>query len=93
MFGNTSYYAASSMRLLRAHTDKQSFIYVDTHCSLGHFPLPENGQWIQGIGLFYGKWPLADQPYFVMEQKAYERDRSYLGSWKLVAPRLRLDAR
>jgi 23S rRNA A2030 N6-methylase RlmJ len=71
--------------LLRGHTDKQSFIYVDTHCSLGHFPLPENGQWKQGIGLFYGrKWPLADQPYFVIEQKAYERDRSYLGSWKLV---------
>ena len=71
--------------LLRGHADTHSFNYVDTHCSLGHFPLPENGQWKQGVGLFYGReWPLSDHPYFVMEQKAYERDRSYLGSWKLV---------
>ena len=71
--------------LLRGHANPQSFKYVDTHCSVGHFPLPENGQWKQGIGLFCDReWPLAKQPYFVMEQKAYETDRSYLGSWKLV---------
>lgn len=71
--------------LLRGRVGNQPFVYADSHCSLGHFTLPESGQWQQGIGLFYRrKWPLADHPYFVMEQKGYETDRSYLGSWKLV---------
>ncbi len=71
--------------LLRKRADSQPFVYADTHCSLGHFTLNENGQWRQGIGQFYGrKWPLADHPYFAMERKAYTIYNSYLGSWKLV---------
>lgn len=71
--------------LLRGRAENQPFVYAESHCSLGHFTLSENGQWEQGIGLFYlRKWPLADHPYFAMEQKAHEADHSYLGSWWLV---------
>lgn len=61
------------------------FVYVDSHCSLGRFSLPEKGQWQEGIGLFYfRKWRLANHPYFVIEQTAFTACRSYLGSWSIV---------
>ncbi len=69
--------------LLQARSDKQPFVYADTHCSLGRFDLIENGQWRQGIGKFYDR-PLPDYPYFAMEQEAYKTCNQYLGSWKLV---------
>lgn len=72
--------------LLRGRGDNQPFVYADTHCSLGRFALIENGQWREGIGMFYEhKWqPLPDYPYFAMEQEAYKTCNQYLGSWKLV---------
>lgn len=71
--------------LLQRHVHDLPFVYADSHCSLGKFTLPENGQWKQGIGQFDGhNWPLAGNPYFAMEQNAYETDHSYLGSWKLM---------
>ncbi|MGO9620858.1 MAG: 23S rRNA (adenine(2030)-N(6))-methyltransferase RlmJ [Desulfobaccales bacterium] len=72
--------------LLQSHNANQPFVYVDTHCSLGHFPLIVNGQWQQGIGRFFGqKWrPLPDYPYFKMEEETYKTCNQYLGSWKLV---------
>jgi 23S rRNA A2030 N6-methylase RlmJ len=71
--------------LLQGHADNQPFVYADTHCSLGHFILNENGQWRQGIGRFYeNDFPLAKYTYFVIERTAYKADKSYLGSWKLV---------
>jgi 23S rRNA A2030 N6-methylase RlmJ len=73
-------------KLLRRRSDSQPFVYADTHCSLGRFPLIDNGQWRQGIGIFYEhKWqPLPDYPYFAIEEKAYKSCNQYLGSWKLV---------
>lgn len=71
--------------LLSRHPASKPFLYVDSHCSLGRFSLPENGQWQHGIGLFYGrKWSLAKHPYFVIEQTAFTACRSYLGSWYIV---------
>ena len=66
------------------------FVYVDSHCSLGRFSLPEKGQWQEGIGLFYcRKWRLANRPYFVIEQTAFTACRSYFGSWSIVQSLLR----
>lgn len=75
--------------LLSRHPPSRPFVYVDSHCSLGRFSLPEKGPWERGIGLFYDrKWRLANHPYFAIEQTAFTACRSYLGSWSIVQSRL-----
>ncbi len=71
--------------LLNVHAANQHFVYADSHCSFGRFPLLQHGQWPQGIGQFYERtWSLDGHPYFVQEREAYATNRSYIGSWKLV---------
>jgi len=66
-----------------------SFSYVDTHCSLGTFPLVGVHEWKDGIGRFYDRdWRLADHPYFALERRACE-SKNYLGSWMIVKELLR----
>ena len=36
--------------LLQRHVEDLLFVYADSHCSLGNFMLPENGQWQRAIG-------------------------------------------
>ncbi len=67
-----------------SRSDAKTFVYVDTHCSLGRFPLSSGGEWGNGIGRFYGKnWELSNHPYFAIENREGSRGL-YLGSWALV---------
>lgn len=71
--------------LIQKCISNKPFVYADTHCSLGRFPLPEHGEWQRGIGPFYGRqWSLSDHFYFRTEQEAYKEAQTYLGSWKLI---------
>src|SRR5579863_2467760 len=67
----------------------QSFLYVDTHCSLGTFSIVGADDWKKGIGGFFEKdWKFADHPYFMIERRASELG-IYLGSWMIVKELLR----
>ncbi len=75
--------------LMSAKSSGQSFSYLDTHCSHGSFSLAVGDEWKRGIGVYYNRdWRLADHPYFVIEQRAHERE-VYLGSWMIVNELLR----
>lgn len=69
----------------RQHTGEADFLYVETHCGQGVYPLLPEGAWQQGVGR------LTHSPEY-LQQERYSRyvlealkNNLYYGSWQLVA--------
>jgi 23S rRNA A2030 N6-methylase RlmJ len=77
--------------LISRHIGDRPFVYLDSHCSTGRFPLYPNSEWERGIGTLYDRdWSLSGHPYLQIERAAYADQKSYLGSWEIVRSLARL---